>query len=166
MSFGCVGLYAKFFLILYPWTENSITGNAITITITIKNANQDGQRQVQVLVHNNVKREGRLSSELAKSHCVCVSCKPSSYSTNLGDGSKWENPNFNTFGTNGVFAFKIPTKLNNYNVQTDKDKLVSTYFVFYVVFFLNRDWDTILKKKKLCKLLTRKNSRSIFLDNL
>ena len=39
-------------------------------------------------------------------------------------GQNRENPNFNTFGTNGVFAFKIPTKLNNYNVQTNKDKLV------------------------------------------
>ena len=62
-----------------------------------------------------------------------MSCKPSSYSTNLGDGSKWENPNFNTFGTNGVFAFKFPTKFNNYNVQTDKDKLVSTCFAFKLI---------------------------------
>ena len=91
-----------------------------------------------------------------------MSCKPSSYSTNLGDGSKWENPNFNTFGTNGVFAFKIPTKLRNYNVQIDKDKLVSTCFVFQYFSFIKIGIGILIITLSLIEIMFVKLLENIF----
>ena len=71
-------------------------------------------------------------------------------------GQNRENPNFNTFGTNGVFAFKIPTELNNYNVKSDKDKLVSTYFVFYVVFFFKQGLGLYFKEEEIVQVVDEK----------
>ena len=68
ISFGYVDFYAKIFLILYPWSWNSITGNAIMsrllLTSWIVKAREDLSRRPQIN-----KNDGHILLQLCFTTC-------------------------------------------------------------------------------------------------